>query len=150
MKLWIYALILLYVLSPYDLIPDFFIGGGWIDDLIILGILGWYHFIYKKRPYRGQDRPFGYRGTAGNHEEFRESHDQERADGSGIEGRGAHEILGVTEGAPMEEIKAAYRRLVNQYHPDKVSHLGEEFRVLAERKFKEIQKAYQNLSDNKH
>jgi DnaJ like chaperone protein len=31
------------------------------------------------------------------------------------------------------------------YHPDKVIHLGEEFRELAENRFKEIQKAYQEL-----
>ena len=48
--------------------------------------------------------------------------------------------------ATKEEIKAAYKRLASQYHPDKVSHLGEEFRVLAEQKFKEIQRAYQELS----
>ena len=42
----------------------------------------------------------------------------------------------------MEEIKKAYRKLSMQYHPDKVRHLGEEFRLVAEEKMKEINQAY--------
>ncbi|HUT69368.1 MAG TPA: DnaJ domain-containing protein [Desulfatiglandales bacterium] len=42
-------------------------------------------------------------------------------------------------------MKNAYRKLANKYHPDKVDHLGDEFRVLAEQRFKEIQEAYQEL-----
>lgn len=30
-----------YVISPIDLIPDIFLGIGWIDDLIILPIFAW-------------------------------------------------------------------------------------------------------------
>jgi DnaJ like chaperone protein len=56
-----------------------------------------------------------------------------------------HKILGVPKNASVEEIKTAYRQLANKYHPDKVSHLGDEFRKLAERRFKEIQSAYQEL-----
>ncbi|MBW2144864.1 MAG: DnaJ domain-containing protein, partial [Deltaproteobacteria bacterium] len=41
--------------------------------------------------------------------------------------------------------KKAYRRLAGKYHPDRVNHLGEEFKELAERRFKEIQDAYQDL-----
>ena len=59
--------------------------------------------------------------------------------------RTPHEILNVPSHADQTEIKAAYRKLANQYHPDKVSHLGKEFQDLAERKFKEIQAAYQKL-----
>ena len=54
-------------------------------------------------------------------------------------------VLSVGKGASKEEIKKSYRRLVNKYHPDKVLHLGEEFRELAEMRFKEIQKAYEDL-----
>jgi DnaJ-class molecular chaperone len=56
-----------------------------------------------------------------------------------------YEILGVKPGAGPEEIQAAYRRAVQKYHPDKVSHLGEEFQELARKKFIEIQKAYEEL-----
>jgi molecular chaperone DnaJ len=50
-----------------------------------------------------------------------------------------YNILGVARGATEEEIKRAYRRLAHQYHPDKPS--GDE------KKFKEINEAYQVLSD---
>ena len=56
-----------------------------------------------------------------------------------------YEILGLSPGATFEEIKAAYRKLSMQYHPDKVNHLGEEFRRVAEEKMKELNEAYQFL-----
>jgi len=57
-----------------------------------------------------------------------------------------YEILGVNRHASESEIKNAYRKLANKYHPDKVNHLGDEFKSLAEKRFKEIQEAYQKLS----
>lgn len=50
--------------------------------------------------------------------------------------------LGLENGASKEEIKQAYRKLSMQYHPDKVRHLGDEFRAVAEEKMKEINAAY--------
>jgi DnaJ like chaperone protein len=55
------------------------------------------------------------------------------------------ELLGLEKGAPFSEIKAAYRKLSMQHHPDKVRHLGEEFRKVAEEKMKEINEAYDFL-----
>lgn len=52
-----------------------------------------------------------------------------------------YEILGITKNASNEEIKKAYRKLAQKYHPDKGG--GKE----AEEKFKEINQAYQTLSD---
>jgi DnaJ like chaperone protein len=51
-------------------------------------------------------------------------------------------ILGLAPGVDFAEIKAAYRKLSMQYHPDKVEHLGEEFKKVAEEKMKEINNAY--------
>lgn len=59
-----------------------------------------------------------------------------------------YEILGLEPGASAEEIKSAYRKLSMQCHPDKVAHLGEEFRRVAEEKMKELNEAYQHLKKN--
>src|SRR3989338_8096845 len=51
-----------------------------------------------------------------------------------------YEILGVGKGASQEEVKKAYRKLAHQHHPDKKG--GDE------KKFKEINEAYQILGDD--
>jgi DnaJ-domain-containing protein 1 len=54
-------------------------------------------------------------------------------------------VLKVSRQATKDEISAAYRKLVQQYHPDKVAHLGQEFQMLAEQKMREINAAYDQL-----
>jgi DnaJ like chaperone protein len=54
-------------------------------------------------------------------------------------------ILGLSPEADFPEIKAAYRKLSMKYHPDKVGHRGDEFKVVAEEKMKEINNAYEYL-----
>jgi len=56
-----------------------------------------------------------------------------------------HRILGVSSIATIGEIKTAYQKLMNQYHPDKVANLGSEIREVAERKTKDINMAYQYI-----
>ncbi len=51
-------------------------------------------------------------------------------------------VLGLQQGADFIMIKKAYRKLSMQYHPDKVAHLGDEFKGVAEEKMKEINAAY--------
>ncbi len=57
----------------------------------------------------------------------------------------AYQTLGLNSNATPDEIKDAYRRLVKQFHPDVVAHLGEEFKQLAEQKMKALTDAYQQL-----
>lgn len=57
----------------------------------------------------------------------------------------SYKILEIERIATDDEIKKAYRRMAMKYHPDKVSHLGEEFRKTADEKFKKVNEAYNKI-----
>ena len=57
----------------------------------------------------------------------------------------AYKVLGVSPTATNDEVKAAFRRLALQNHPDKVASLGEDVRKAAEKKFKEINAAKETI-----
>lgn len=61
--------------------------------------------------------------------------------------RDFYEVLGIAKGASDTEIKKAYRKAAMKYHPDKFSGANESEKKEAEDKFKEINEAYQILSD---
>jgi DnaJ like chaperone protein len=56
-------------------------------------------------------------------------------------------MLGLEDGADMAMVKKAYRKLVSEYHPDKVVSKGlpEDFITFAEGKFREINEAYEAI-----
>ena len=59
-------------------------------------------------------------------------------------------VLEISANASDQEIKRAYRKMANKYHPDKVSHLGKEMQSSAEEKFKAVNNAYQQLKKNRN
>ncbi len=136
--LWLLIGALLYVLFPLDLIPDFLVGWGWLDDLVVLYVLWRYYRRWSqlRRPGNRSDQP---RGTA-NDRQYRTT------DSDSPDHQDPYTVLGVVPGASREEIKSAYRRLAAKYHPDKVQHLGKDFQKMAEDRFKEIQQAYDELN----
>jgi len=146
MKYLIYVILILYIISPYDLLPDFFVGLGWIDDLIILGGLYWYHFFYRPAKAKARyENAYRQEGQGRQSKTYNENQKDAQKD-ERFSRRDPYDILGVNRHASAGEIKNAYRKLANKYHPDKVDHLGEEFKKLAEKKFKDIQEAYQKLT----
>lgn len=56
-----------------------------------------------------------------------------------------YKILEIDKSANDDEVKKAYRRMAVKYHPDKVSHLGEEFQKGAKEKFQKVQEAFENI-----
>lgn len=150
----IFVLVLIYVVSPVDAVPDVIPIIGWLDDILLLGLLI-YYLKYRRLPrfltvlkdklfrnwqaaYR-QQQAEQKKGPFENDREYRyDAH------------RDPYAVLGVRPGASEKEIHAAYRRAVQKYHPDKVTHLGEDFQQLAQKKFVEIQEAYEMLAGNRN
>ncbi len=145
---------LAYLISPVDIIPDLLLPYvGWIDDGVVLwsilhliryGELPW--FFFKKRQGGAQAFSKNQGRKASNHKyDQGESPPEKTTKTQKKSFRPAHEVLGVSANATRMEIQTAYKEKIKQYHPDKVSHLGEEFSHLAEKKFREIQKAYETI-----
>jgi DnaJ like chaperone protein len=57
----------------------------------------------------------------------------------------AYRILETNPDANEEELKKAYRKMATKYHPDKVSHLGEEFQKAANEKFQQVNAAWEQI-----
>lgn len=134
---WVWIVIaILYILSPYDLLPDFIPVRGWIDDAVVMVLL--YRYVAKILSQRRS------RGKKADREQSQEPETPNQNSSS----KNPYEVLGISPAASREQIHSAYRKLVNQYHPDKVAHLGREFQELAEERFKEIQRAYQHIVDS--
>ncbi|MEW5722765.1 MAG: DnaJ domain-containing protein [Thermodesulfobacteriota bacterium] len=140
LKILLPFLAVLYILSPYDFLPDvlpYLVGR--VDDLLVLAwlvffILRWNRRRMSRRPGTGAGE-----GTQTGGESGQEIGRKRTARPD------PYDVLGLSPGAGPEEIRAAYRRESQKYHPDKVSHLGEEFQELANQKFIEIKQAYDEL-----
>jgi DnaJ like chaperone protein len=138
LKKWLIIIAVLYVVFPRDLIPDFLGRGlGLIDDLSLIALLTYF--------YRNRLRKYTARATqesGGQDEQERSSHAQAEAPKSSFD---PYQILGIDPSASGEEIQAAYKARMHEYHPDKVAHLGEELQKVAHRKAVDIQQAYEQL-----
>ena len=56
-----------------------------------------------------------------------------------------YEVLGVSRDASFDEVRRRYRERLLEVHPDRVQHLGGEFRDLAEKKTLELNEAFRRI-----
>jgi len=130
LKVLAIILVLLYIMSPYDFLPDFLIPVGWFDDAFLLGILVYY---LRRGKVPGFISSLGRLLLGDRRASNRHDRDSDGGDWD------PYEILGVNPRASDEEIRIAYRQA------------APELRELARQKFLEIHKAYeylQNRSDS--
>jgi DnaJ-domain-containing protein 1 len=111
--------VLLYLRSPIDVLPDRLGPLGLLDDLIVLGLA--VRWARRRWPFVGAvatAEPAPWDPCA---------------------------VLGVRPDATPDEIAHAYRAQMKRYHPDRVAGLGEDLQRLAHEKVLAIQRAYAEL-----
>ena len=136
-----------------DIIPDMLLPFvGWLDDGVVIWVIYYLirygrlpNFLFKKNRPLNQSNQKNSQDFASNpkNSQTNGQHHQEKSSSKSIPT--PYEILGIEPNASKKEIQAAYREGIKKYHPDKLSHLGEEFPDLANKKFIEIQNAYDFL-----
>lgn len=57
----------------------------------------------------------------------------------------SYRILEIEPTSSDDDVKKAFRTMAMKYHPDKVSHLGEDFKKVAHEKFRKVQEAYDQI-----
>jgi hypothetical protein len=131
---------LLYVIIPWDF--DFVPLVGRLDDVLFV-LLALYY-------YRKRKRSLGGRGGAS--ESRREGSSAREEPGATARGEESdpYLLLGVDRGDGEDDIKRAYREMLGKYHPDRVQHLGEEFREMAAQRTKTINLAWQRVREERN
>lgn len=161
-KKWLWIIAIVYFLLPFDLFPDFSLGIGWLDDLLV-GLICYFAWQYIKRriaseqygksSYYSNQAHYGTGSSSSYGSSYDSSYGWKRNGGQEASRkdrkRDPYDILGVPQNATPNEIKSAYHRQASKYHPDKVAHLGKEFQELAEERFKELNWAYEILKSRK-
>lgn len=62
----------------------------------------------------------------------------------------SYKILEIDPSSTNEDVKKAYRKMAMKYHPDKVSHLGEDIRKSADDKFTMVNEAYEKIKKERN
>lgn len=95
--------------------------------------------FYQEQSYQQQDQNSGYHQSQGG-----SSYGGYRQSSSGPSLKDAYTVLGVSESDDQNTVKRAYRKLMNEHHPDKLAAKGlpDEMMELAKEKAQQIQAAY--------
>ncbi|MDW6090998.1 co-chaperone DjlA [Vibrio rhizosphaerae] len=97
-------------------------------------------FRFQRHAHSGQDSYQDNRQGGGFSQAYSSSHLSD-----------AYHVLGVDEGADVKTVKKAYRKLMNEHHPDKLMAKGlpPEMMTMAKEKSQEIQQAYELIKKAK-
>lgn len=87
----------------------------------------------------------GYSGGYGNYGGYGGQYDNSNNYTTRVASDDDYKILEVSPKATDDEVKKAYRAAAKKHHPDKVSHLGEDVRKAAEKKFAQVNEAYERI-----
>jgi DnaJ-domain-containing protein 1 len=126
---------------------------GWLEFTVIIvcGLLGFIvvNAVIDSRRARAEGKQKDdhatkhSNGTKKDEDAARADRDQQRrAEGKENPPRSWWETLNIDQNASPEQIKSAFRKEISKYHPDRVEGLGIELRELADRKAKEVNRAY--------
>ncbi len=143
--LWL-ILVILYFLVPVDIFPDFLGLPGRVDDFLV-ALVGLY-FMYANSAGRkrdGKEKTGPERSRPGKESGNRDDSEPEAAPEEDDGPRDPYDVLGVPRDASLAEIRRRYRERLLEVHPDRVEHLGGEFRELAEQKTRELNEAFQHI-----
>jgi DnaJ-domain-containing protein 1 len=133
---------LVYFFFPMDLIPDFLGLPGRIDDVAVIGFLTWFYRNHLRQFIEDQARGKTTGSSSG-----ADSSQGRSVPGQRPQSFDPYSVLGIDHSASGKQIKSAYRARMQEYHPDKVAHLGDELQKVAHEKSQEIQRAYQQIGD---
>lgn len=100
-----------------------------------------YYKTYNQRDFEDMFRNQGSHSYGGNYQ----GNYQNNPFGNFEDKSKYYKILGINEGATQDEIKKAFRDLAKKHHPDRYANAEPEIREMHERKFKEINEAYEKL-----
>lgn len=114
----------------------------WLMRVVLysLMVMGTYWLVRRLRAHLASPFTGAYSQATGARDETTETGKTESLD--------PWQVLQLEPGASLEEIQAAYKAQLLKYHPDRVSHLGDEFQQLAHRKTLAIRQAYAILKNH--
>jgi len=143
-------LVILYFVVPVDIFPDFLGLPGRIDDFVV-ALVGLYYMVANSGKSRGPAA-----GGPGERTAADPNRKKRGSAGVGDPETGTpappdpYDVLGVPRGATLADVRRVYREKLLQYHPDRLQHLGREFRELAEEKTRELNEAFGRIEQQRN
>lgn len=111
-----------------------------IGVIAVLGLVGYWGTTVLIRFFKKESEWTANQESRKN--DYQKTNNQRESRQESASNKSWYEVLDVSPSASLPDIKAAYKRKISMYHPDKVSSMGPEFNEIAQNKSKEINIAY--------